>query len=101
MKRVIIILLLSNSIPAVLAQETDSVPALGSLDQVENRMTFDNLVQQPVFELNFIDPYFDFKENVKEKTGLAFAMDYTSIYFGTNSKIGSGSSGSRMFRFYV
>ena len=40
----------------------DTLPTLGSADQVDNRITFDGLVKQPVFELDFLQPYFDFKE---------------------------------------
>lgn len=84
----------------LLAQENDSIPKLGSVDQVDNRIAFDDVVKQPVFELDFLSPYFDFKKNVKEKTGLSFALDYSSDYFGSNSKIGSGEAGSGIFRFY-
>ncbi len=93
----IITCLLSSNLTA---QETDSIPALGSVDQVDNRISFDELVQQPVFELKFLEPYFDFKEKVKEKTDLSFALDYTTLYFGSNAKIGSGEAGSGIFRFY-
>jgi len=86
----------------VFAQETtdSSTPRLGSSGQVDNRMELDKLVKQPVFELLFLNPYFDFKDKVKEKTGLNFALDYTSIYFGSNSKMGEGKAGSGIFRFY-
>ena len=82
------------------AQENDSIPKLGSPDQVDNRMAFDRLVQQPVFALTFLDPYFDFKEKLKENTGLGFAVDYTALAFGSNSKMGEGNAASGIFRFY-
>ena len=88
------------SVLRVSAQEMDSIPALGSVDQVDNRLVFDDIVKHPVFELSFLDPYFEFKKSVKEKTGLSFALDYTTLYFGSNSKIGSGEAGSGIFRFY-
>lgn len=82
------------------AQEKDSIPKLGSVDQVDNRIAFDDVVKQPVFELTFLNSYFDFKKDVKKKTGLSFALDYTSLYFGSTSNIGSGEAGSGIFRFY-
>ena len=84
----------------VYAQDNDSIPKMGSVDQVDNRIAFDDVVKQPVFELSFLNPYFDFKKKVKEKTGLSFAVDYSSVYIGSNSKIGSGEAGSGIFRFY-
>lgn len=83
-----------------MAQESDSIPRLGGVDQVENRITFDDLVKQPVFELTFLDGYFNFKKNLKERTGFNFAVDYTSLYLGSNAKIGEGQAGSGIFRVY-
>lgn len=84
----------------VSAQESDSIPKMGSVDQVDNRIAFDDVVKQSVFELDFLSPYFDFKKNVKTKTGLSLALDYSSVYFSTNSKMGYGEAGSGIFRFY-
>jgi porin len=89
------------SIPLVAQQpEQESTPRLGSADQVNNRLDLDKLIKQPVFELSFLDPYFDFKDKVNDKTGLSFALDYTSIYFGSNSQVGEGNAGGGIFRFY-
>lgn len=85
---------------ALYAQDNDTIPALGSVDQVENRIAFDDIVQQPVFELTFLDPYFDFKKKLKKKTGLSFAIDYTSLYFGSKAKVGYGEAGSGIVRLY-
>lgn len=101
MKKIIAFIFLGSLVSwSTQAQDNDSIPKLGSVDQAENRIAFDDIVQQPVFELSFLKPYLDFKKNLKEKTGLSFALDYTSLYFGTNSKIGSGEAGSGIFRFY-
>jgi len=99
LKKISLILALFISITSQ-AQETDSLPKLGSLDQVENRIALDEHAKKPVYELTFLQPYSDFKEKLNEEIGLSFALDYTSIYFGTNAKIGSGEAGSGVFRFY-
>ncbi|MCK5469164.1 MAG: hypothetical protein KAI99_11655, partial [Cyclobacteriaceae bacterium] len=101
MKQLFSLILFSLIVSISYAQsENDSIPKLGSVDQVDNRIAFDDVVKQPVFELTFLQPYFDFKKNLKETTGLSFALDYTSVYFGTNSKLGEGKAGSGIFRFY-
>lgn len=94
---IVSILIFSNQLSA---QENDSIPKLGSVDQVDNRLAIDSETKQPVLEFPFLDPYFDFKKNLKDKTGLNFALDYNSAYFGTNSKIGEGDAGAGVFRFY-
>ena len=101
MKQLFSLILFSLIVSISYAQsENDSIPKLGSVDQVDNRIAFDDVMKQPVFELTFLQPYFDFKKNLKETTGLSFALDYTSVYFGTNSKLGEGKAGSGIFRFY-
>lgn len=94
-----ILLLFFNSLLAQ-SENEKSTPRLGSPDQVDNRLELDKSTKQPFLELSFLQPYFDFKENLKEKTGLSFAIDYTSTYFGSNAKIGEGSASSGIFRFY-
>ena len=97
----VIFLMFIFILPLMAQDETEaSPPRLGSADQVDNRLDLDKLIKQPVFELSFLGPYFDFKDKIKEKTGLNFALDYTSVYFGSNSKVGEGHAGSGIFRFY-
>ncbi len=80
--------------------KNDSIPRLGSPDQVDNRMELDNEPKETVFEFSFLDPYFQFKDNVKDKTGLSFGTEYSSLYVGTNSDIGEGSASSGIWKFY-
>ena len=84
----------------LMAQENDSIPRLGSVDQVDNRMAIDNAKKTSLLEFPFLEPYFNFKKDVADKTGLNFAMDYNSAYFGTTSDIGEGDAGAGVFRFY-
>ena len=48
----------------VIAQEDEKPPRLGSADQTENRIDLDKLIKQPIFELHFLDYYFDFKKRL-------------------------------------
>jgi hypothetical protein len=50
-------------------------PNLGGPDQVDNLLEEDAKPKKPLFSLAFLDPYFDLKQRVKEKTGLSFAVD--------------------------
>ena len=93
-------LLLMTFHPVWSQQDTpqDTLPRLGSADQVENRIDLDNLVKQPIFELPFLQPYFNFKDTLKEKAGLTFSTEYTTLYFSSNSKIGEKNAGSGIWK---
>jgi len=100
MKYIIIFLFFYSIQLTVLGQdEEQSIPKLGSPDQVDNRMALDNQVKKPFLEFSFMDPYFDFKSHINEKIGLTFSTEYSSAYFGTNSKIGEGQASSGMWKF--
>lgn len=75
-------------------------PKLGSSDQVDNRLALDELVTHEIFELSFLDPYFDFKSKLSEDYGFTFGLDYSANYFGTNSKMGEKNAGSGMVRLF-
>jgi porin len=81
-------------------QKSDSLPKLGSADQVDNRLELDQIVQEPLLELTFLSPYFEFKERVKTKTGLSFATEYSSLFVGTNADLGEGNASSGIWKFY-
>ena len=82
------------------SQQNDSLPRLGSSDQVDNRIELDRYIKHPVFELSFLDKYFTFKDSLKVKTGFSFALDYSAQAYWTNSKMGEKNASSGIFRFY-
>ena len=82
------------------SQENDSIPKLGSSDQAENRIELDRYMTHPVFELSFLDKYFDFKDSLKARTGFSFAIDYTAQAYWTNAEMGEKNASSGIFRFY-
>ena len=82
------------------AQENDSIPKLGSSDQVDNRMALDRIITHPVFELSFLDKYFAFKDSLESKTGFSFALDYTAQAYWTNAKMGEKNASSGIARLY-
>ena len=72
----------------------------GGPDQVENQLAEDEKPKQPFFELGFMQPYFDFKNDLKEKTGFGYGLDYSTAYFSANKSMGYRNAGSGMVRFY-
>ncbi len=79
---------------------TTNTPRLGGADQTENRIDLDNLIKQPVFELPFLQPYFDFKDSLSAQTGLSFGVDYTSEFWSSNSDVGVKNASGGIARLY-
>jgi porin len=100
MMKVSITLLALTFVSASLFAQDEERPSLGSSEQVDNRLALDELITHEIFELSFLNPYFDFKKGLKEKHGFSFGVDYSTLYFGTNSKMGDKSAGSGMVRLY-
>ena len=74
-KKVLFLLFLLVSVVGW-SQEKDSIPRLGSSDQVDNRIELDRYIKHPVFELSFLDKYFAFKDSLKAKTGFSFGTGF-------------------------
>ncbi len=75
-----------------LAQETESSdkaqhPSLGGPDAVKNQMESDRADKDALYEFRLLKPYFDWKDGIKEKYGLAFGSDYTGVYLNANDNL--------------
>ncbi len=104
MKKKILIMLIGGVILCstnfLYAQQEDTKGGFGSPDQVERQLDDDNQKKQPFFELGFMQPYFDFKANLKQNKGFSYGLDYSSAYFSANQSLGEKSAGGGMVRFY-
>ena len=96
----LVILGLHSQLSIAQTGEQDSLPKLGGPDQVDNRLELDKSVKSPFFEFPFLEPYFGFKESVKENTSLEFATEYSSLFVGSNSNIGQDNASSGIWKFY-
>ena len=75
-------------------------PTMGGPNQVDNLLQDDARPKKPLISLAFLKPYFDFKERVKEKTGLSFAVDYSTVYLSASESPGESQAASGMVRLY-
>lgn len=80
--------------------ETEHGKGFAGPDNVERQLEDDNAEKSPFFELGFMQPYFDFKTDIYDKTGIKYSLDYTAAGFTTNNSIGDKSAASGMLRFY-
>ena len=101
---IILILLLAGWNFQITAQEDqkegEKKDGFGGPDQVDRQLETDITPKQPFFELNFLRSYFDFKADLKEKTGLGYGLDYSAAYFGASESLGEKSASSGMVRLY-
>jgi len=72
----------------------------GGPDQVEKQLEDDNKPKQSIFELGFLSPYFNFKDNLKESSGFGYGLDYSSLFLGANESLDLKSASSGMVRLY-
>ncbi len=97
------------AVPMAGAQEQDTTavqdtvtarPNLGSPDQVDNQLATDAQPKDPLLTLTFLDPYFDFKDRLKEKTGLGFGIDYSTVYMKASASPAEDQAWSGMVRLF-
>lgn len=85
------------------ASRQDTIPArpsLGGPNQVDNQLAEDALLKEPLLDLGFLEPWSDFKANLKESSGFGFGLDYTSLYFKGTESVGVDESGSGNLRLF-
>jgi porin len=82
------------------AQESDTTesesPRWGGPDAVENLLLDDAAVDRPTF----FERWFAWKDDLTEKRGFSFGIDYSAVYLGANESPGEDSSAGGMIRFF-
>jgi len=81
----------------------DTIPARPSLagpNQVDSQLGEDALLKEPLLEFTFLQPWSDFKANLKESSGFGFGLDYTSLYFKGTESLGADEAGSGNLRLF-
>jgi len=82
-------------------QKRDTINAsLVGPNQVEQQIKKDAEPKDSFFDLGFIQPYFEFKKDLKENTGFEFGIDYSSVYLKASESLGEDNASSGMVRFY-
>ncbi len=82
------------------AQERPRRPRFGGPDQVENQLEEDAASKEPLVQFDFLKPYLDFKERLKESLGFSFGVDYTAVYLKATESIGQDEAASGMVRLF-
>jgi porin len=94
------IVTLSAAAVPLSAQQQDTTGSLAGPNQVDNQLRTDAAPKEPLVRLTFLAPWFDFKETLKENSGLGFGVDYSTVLLTSNSEIGEGKASSGMVRLF-
>ncbi len=101
-----IIVLLIFCAGLLLAQEPEKQDTIklkdgfGSPDQVDNALKQNREPKQSVFDLGFLQGYFDWKESLAKRTGFSYNIDYTGAYLWGSESLDNNDAGGGMVRFY-
>ncbi len=91
------------ALPARLPAQGDSdaakPPNFGGPDSVETQLEDDAEPSEPLGRLEFLDRWFDYKKDLKERTGFSFGFDYTGAYLSSDESLGRDEAGSGIARF--
>ena len=74
----------------------------GGPNAVENQIPEDASPKQSLIEKHLAEPWFNWKDELKDEYGLSFGIDYTSVFLNSNADGSSGDShaSSGMVRFF-
>ena len=79
---------------------TRARPNLAGPDQVDNQLETDAQPKEALLRLGFLDPYFEFKDRLKENTGLGFGIDYSTVYMKASASLAEDQAWSAMLRLF-
>ena len=97
---VVVICLLGLWTTSVVAQEPagmdDQSPRFGGPNAVENQLHDDRAVDRSTF----FEKYFAWKDELTEKHGFSFSLDYSAVGLGANESPGDDRASGGMVRFF-
>ena len=70
-----------------------------STDEVENQIKLDKKAN-PLYESRLLTPLRDWRDEIAEKTGLNWSIDYNALFMGVNDSPGEDSASSGALRFF-
>lgn len=76
------------------------VPSFGGPDFVENQLEDDRAVTGAVVDEVVVQPWLDWKKDVKNRTGIDFSIDYTAVALSATESFNDDGAASGMVRFF-
>jgi porin len=79
---------------------SDSPPRFGGPDAVENQLADDDKLTPAMISKRVYQPWFDWKAELTEQTGISFGIDYSALYLASNNDAGNANASGGMVRFF-
>jgi porin len=99
MRRSLIAVAVGTLILALPASASEQ-SSFGGPNAVGNQLEEDEQEKDPFFALDFLQPYLDWKAKVREKTGIHFGGDYSSLGYWASESLGDEGAAAGMVRFF-
>lgn len=94
----VICLELSSPVLAADSTQPGNTQSNLSTDEVENRIELDRKAN-PLYESNFLKPVAEWKNDLAERTGFNWSLDYNALFMGVNDSLGEDYASSGVVRF--
>ena len=75
-------------------------PGFGGPGAVENQITDDEKPVPALIQKRLLQPWFDWKASLQERTGFSFGLDHIGLYLGASNSEGEDSASGGIFRFF-
>jgi len=85
---------------APLLNAQDDARGLAGPDAVSSQLAADEIDKPDLLGVDVQDEFDAWKAGVKERTGLAFGIDYTSLGLAATDSLGTSTAASGVFRVY-
>ncbi len=72
----------------------------GGPTAVENQIADDATPVTALIKERVLQPWFDWKASLQERTGFSFGLDYIGLYLGANNSEGEDNASGGIFRFF-
>jgi len=82
------------------AAAAQSTPGFGGPDSVENQIADDARSVPALFKERVLQPWFDWKASLQERTGFSFGLDYIGLYVAANNSADEDSASGGILRFF-
>ena len=87
------------AVPTVCAQD-EPAAGFGGPDAVENQVAEDARPSKAFIDDRMLEPWFEWKASVAERTGIAFGLDYNALTLGASDSPGRSSASGGVARFF-
>jgi porin len=94
-----ILICVSSTAYAEGATSESNISSRLATDEVENQITMDRKAN-PLYESKLLAPLRNWRDDVAEKTGITWSLDYSALILGVSDSPGKDSASSGMVRFF-